>query len=82
MKSRPTSSTLPYLKSWRMYRMLQGQELARRAGLANSTISGIERRKRTATRATIEKLAAVLRITPEQLLHEWPQGMDPLREGE
>lgn len=82
MKSRPTSSTLPYLKYWRHYRMLQTQQLAKLVGLANSTISGLERRDKTATRATIERLAEALSITPDQLINERPRGMKPSEDNE
>lgn len=77
MKTRPTSHKLPYLKAWRMHRMLKGIELAHTVGVTSTTISALEKCKKTTRQETIEKLAAALAITPEQLLTSWPHGMKP-----
>lgn len=56
-----TSNGQPlYLEDWRLYRNLTQRDLARRAGLAVSTINEIETGKRTPRPSTLRRLAAAL----------------------
>lgn len=59
---------LPGLRVAREAKFLTQQELAAQAGMNPSTISELEVGKRKARFRTIRQLAAVLAVTPEQLV--------------
>jgi transcriptional regulator with XRE-family HTH domain len=59
---------LPGLRAAREAKFLTQQELAAQAGMNPSTISELEVGKRKARFRTIRQLAAVLAVTPEQLV--------------
>jgi transcriptional regulator with XRE-family HTH domain len=65
---RPEAVGLPGLRAAREARFLTQQELATQAGMNPSTISELEGGKRKARFRTIRQLAAVLAVTPEQLV--------------
>ena len=66
--SRPAAAGLPGLRAAREAKFLTQQELAAQAGMNASTISELEVGKRRARFRTIRQLAAVLAVTPEQLV--------------
>ena len=63
---------LPYLKSWRMRKLLAQNELAARSGLAKSTLARAERGDEVVNFANIRKLAEALGITADDLLYRDP----------
>lgn len=65
---RSASVGLPGLRMAREAKFLTQQELAAEAGMNPSTISELEVGKRKARFRTIRQLAAVLAVTPEQLV--------------
>lgn len=65
---------LPYLKAWRMHKLIAQNELAGRAGIAKSTLARAERGDEVVNFGNIRKLAGALGVTPEQLMHEDPEG--------
>lgn len=58
------------LLSCREERMLSQNELARTAGVTQTTISLLERELRPAAPVTVRKLAKALRVRPRQLYGE------------
>jgi transcriptional regulator with XRE-family HTH domain len=68
---------LDKLKKWRRRRRLSQEMLHKLSGVSEHTISLLERGLRRANPATIGKLAAALRITPEELVE-----VDPYAPGE
>ena len=64
----PVSTGLPGLRAAREAKFLTQQELATQAGMNPSTISELEVGKRKARFRTIRLLAAVLAVTPEDLV--------------
>jgi transcriptional regulator with XRE-family HTH domain len=70
--ARPWGIATPHLRAWREYRVLTQLELSGRSGVSNSLISRIEAGKKRPGPTTIGKLAEVLGITREQLVHEQP----------
>lgn len=64
---------LPYLKAWRMKKLMAQTELATRAGLAKSTLARAERGDEVVSFVNIRKLAEALGISPEELLHTDPE---------
>jgi transcriptional regulator with XRE-family HTH domain len=63
---------LPYLESWRKYRVLSTTELAEKSGVSLSVLSRLEHQKGRAGTKTIDKLCEVLRTTREELLYQDP----------
>jgi transcriptional regulator with XRE-family HTH domain len=63
---------LPYLKAWRLYRLLSQAELARRARVTPETVSNAERGRRV-TFVTIGRLARALKVERAALLSSPPQ---------
>jgi transcriptional regulator with XRE-family HTH domain len=58
------------LRELRRKRMLSQQELARKAGAGQATISLLERGQRSAQPRTVRRLADALGIEPRELLAE------------
>lgn len=69
---------LPYLRAWRMKKLLAQGELAEASGLARATIARAERGDEVVNFVNIRKLAAALGISPEELLYTSP-GEEPNR---
>ena len=65
------------LQRVRRMRGLSQEELASRAGLARAYLSGAEAGRRNATLDTVEALAHVLDVAPQELLS--PQQQTPQR---
>jgi transcriptional regulator with XRE-family HTH domain len=63
---------LPYLKAWRMNKLIAQNELAQRTGLARATLARAERGDEVVNFANIRKLAEALGITAEDLLYHDP----------
>ncbi len=63
---------LPYLKAWRMDKLLAQNELAAQSGLAKSTLARAERGDEIVNFTNIRKLAAALGITADDLLNRDP----------
>ena len=66
-----TRVALPYLRAWRLGKLLSQRDLAERGGVGASTIIRIEGGGR-ANYLTAHRLARGLGIAPEDLLHEPP----------
>jgi DNA-binding Xre family transcriptional regulator len=64
--------SLPYLKAWRLHRMMTQGELVERSGLARSTVARAEAGREVVSFPNIRRLADTLGITPEQLVNEDP----------
>lgn len=74
----PTQAAVSYgirarhLQSWREYRLVTRFGLSKASGVSRFTIRRIEEEGAVAHRATIDKLAKALDVTPEQLCREAP----------
>jgi transcriptional regulator with XRE-family HTH domain len=64
---------LPYLKAWRMHKLIAQNELATKSGLAKSTLARAERGDEVVNFANIRKLAEALGISTDELLHQDPE---------
>jgi transcriptional regulator with XRE-family HTH domain len=58
------------LRKLRRAQVLTQQELSRISGVAQDTISDLERGEREAQPRTIRKLAKALKVEPEELMRE------------
>lgn len=67
-----TRMTIPYLRAWRLFRLMTHNQLAEKADVGRETIFRLERGQR-ANELTIYKLAKALETTPEKLLNERPE---------
>jgi transcriptional regulator with XRE-family HTH domain len=65
---------LPYLKAWRMQKLLGQAELARKTRLSKGTLARAERGDEIVSFANIRKLAEALGISTDELLHSNPEG--------
>ena len=63
---------LPYLKAWRMHKLMAQNELSARTGLARATIARAERGDEVVNFANIRKVAEALGISTDDLLHRDP----------
>ena len=63
---------LPYLRAWRVAKLMTQDELAQLTGVATSTIIKLERQDNAANLSTVAKLASGLDITRHQLVYEPP----------
>lgn len=63
---------LPYLKAWRMTKLLGQAELARKCGLSKGTLARAERGDEVVSFANIRKLAEGLGISTDELLTQEP----------
>lgn len=68
-----TRIALPYLKAWRLHRLLSQDELSKSSGVAKSTLVRLENGGQ-ANLSTTGKLATALNITRQQLVYEQPGG--------
>lgn len=74
----PRGVKLPHLREWRMARLMTQQKLSKATisddlpAINPATISRIEQHATPASWGTIERLAAALKITPQQLVNESP----------
>lgn len=71
----PTRLNVPYLRAWRIKRVLSQRQLAKQAGIGVSTIIRLEQGER-ANFLTLHKLAQGLNLTVEQLLNDNPNEED------
>jgi transcriptional regulator with XRE-family HTH domain len=79
-----TRVTLPYLRAWRIKRLLSQSELAEMSHIAKSTLARLEKGDQTAILSTVGKLAKALNISREELVFhdpESPAGVTPERRG-
>jgi transcriptional regulator with XRE-family HTH domain len=67
---------LPYLKAWRMRKLLGQNELAAKSGLARATLARAERGDEIVNFANIRKLAEALGISTDDLLYRSPRDPD------
>jgi transcriptional regulator with XRE-family HTH domain len=63
---------LPFLKAWRMRKLIAQTELASRTGLARATLARAERGDEIVNFANIRKLAEALGISADDLLYRDP----------
>jgi transcriptional regulator with XRE-family HTH domain len=68
MAARPKGQFVTRLRRLREQRVLSQQDLSARSGVAITTISELEGRKRRAYPTTIRKLAEALGVRPERLV--------------
>lgn len=74
-----TRVALPYLRAWRVKRLVSQDELAARTGLSKSTIVRLESEpepngeRQTAILSTVGKLAKALEVTREDLVYRDPE---------
>lgn len=68
MAEKVRGRALPYLKEWRMRKLMGQNELATRSGLARATIARAEKGDEVVNFANIRKLAEALGISPDDLL--------------
>ncbi len=66
-------AAIPYLKAWRLSRLLSAKELADAVKVTEQTIYRLERPDQPANILTVRKIAKALGISYEQLLHEEPK---------
>jgi transcriptional regulator with XRE-family HTH domain len=64
---------LPYLKVWRMRKLIGQSELADMIGLARATVTRAERGDEVVSFANIRKLAEALGISANELLRRPPE---------
>ena len=67
------TATIPYLKAWRLSRLMNHKELAEAAKVTEQTIYRLERTGQQANMLTVHKLAKALGVSYEQLLSEEPK---------
>jgi transcriptional regulator with XRE-family HTH domain len=65
---------LPYLKAWRMEKLMGQSELARAAGVTKGTMARAERGDEVVSFANIRKIADALGISTDDLLNKDPEG--------
>ena len=58
------------LRKLRRERALSQQDIERRTGISQATLSDLEQRKRGARASTLRKLAEVLEVAPKDLMKE------------
>ncbi len=58
---------IPLIKSWRLYLNLTQKEVAQRAGITQAALSQMERKENTTRTATLQKLAAAMSLSIEQV---------------
>lgn len=74
--SRTCDHVMHLLRTERESRGLSGYELARRCGLSQSTMSLLDRGKRTPTLDTVLRIVAVLKVDLGKVVHEAAAGLD------
>lgn len=65
---------LPYLKAWRMAKLMGQSELAKAAGVTKGTMARAERGDEVVSFANIRKIADALGISTDDLLNKDPEG--------
>jgi len=70
-----TRVSLPYLRAWRVHRLMSQDELYKVTGVAKSTIVTLENGGH-ANLSTVGKLAAGLGVTRRQLVDDAPPSSD------
>jgi len=63
---------LPYLKAWRIEKLLTQADLVERSGVGRATVVRAERGDEAISFANIRKLAEALGISTDELLHTKP----------
>lgn len=69
---RETRKAIPYLRDWRLHRLLTQDKLAEVAGIGRDTVFRLERPDQRANELTIHKIAKALDVSVRQLLEELP----------
>lgn len=64
---------LPYLRAWRLAKMMSQDELSAKTGIAKATLSRLENQKQSANLVTVGKIADALGVTRQQLARENPE---------
>jgi len=58
---------MPLIKAWRLHLQLTQKKVAEKAGITQAALSQMERAENTNRTATLEKLAAAMGLTVEQV---------------
>ena len=66
---------VPYLRAWRIKRLMTQEELAARAGVSHNTISAAEHGRRVRL-SSVARLARAMRIERADLVERPPEGPD------
>ncbi len=67
---------LPYLRAWRLEKLMGQAELARAAGVTKGTMARAERGDEVVSFANIRKIAEALGISTDELLNGAPDNED------
>lgn len=68
----PQGVMLPYLRDWRLYKLMSMRSLSDASGVSTNTINAIENQQSYARFHTLGKLARGLGLTPEELTYQQP----------
>lgn len=64
---------LPYLRAWRLRRLLTQAELIEKSGVSRTTVVRAESAGGSVSIANIRRLADALSLTPDELVHRDPE---------
>ena len=64
---------LPYLRAWRLRRLLTQAELIEKSGVSRTTVVRAESAGGSVSIANIRRLAQALGITPDELVYSDPE---------
>lgn len=73
----PRRYVIPYLRAWRLHRLMTHAQLARAAGVGKTTVIRLERPGAHANELTVYKLAHALGLSADYLLHAPPAEHPP-----
>jgi transcriptional regulator with XRE-family HTH domain len=65
--------TLPYLRAWRLRRLLTQAELIEKSGVSRTTVVRAESASGSVSIANIRRLADALGVTPDDLVYTDPE---------
>lgn len=68
---------IPHLSAWRFAKFMTQRDLAGKSNVSQTSIAQLETGEHTARIATVEKLAAALGISREQLVNDAPNAKAP-----
>lgn len=74
MTEKPRGLPLPYLKAWRVKRLMAQAEVAEKSGMSRSAITRAEQGDAAVNYANIRKIAAALGISTDELLRAPEEG--------
>lgn len=63
---------LPYLRAWRLHRLMTQMELVEKSGVSKTTVVRAEAGDSPVNMANMRKLATALNITPDELVYSDP----------